>query len=233
MVRHGVLYRNDQGGLMERKATPFDIKAAPDAEGRFEGYASVFGNVDQGGDIVAPGAFTKSLAAGRKVRMLWQHDPAQPIGVWDDVTQDAKGLFVKGRILSDVAKGREALALMTAGAIDGLSIGYRVKDATREKGARRLNDLELHEISIVTFPMNDAAGVTGIKAITTEREFEGFLRDAGYSRKEATALALHGFKGLTGLRDAGSDDGQNEGLAAFITQINRMQETLKCPRKST
>jgi HK97 family phage prohead protease len=125
-----------------------------------EGYASLFGTVDQGGDAVLPGAFAASLKAGRRVRMLWQHDPLQPIGVWDDVREDDRGLWVRGRILTDVAKGREAAALVAAGAIDGLSIGYRTKRAERDgKGRRLLAEVELWEVSIVTFPMLSQARV--------------------------------------------------------------------------
>jgi len=123
-----------------------------------EGYASYFGVVDQGGDVVEAGAYEASLAAlaqkGRNVKMLWQHDPAQPIGIWDDIREDSKGLYVKGRLLLDVEKGREAVALIEAGAIDGLSIGYRTKKATKNnRGQRLLNELELWEVSLVTFPM--------------------------------------------------------------------------------
>ena len=123
-----------------------------------EGYASLFGRRDQGGDVVQRGAYAASLAAlaaaGRRVKMLWQHDPAQPIGVWDEVREDAAGLFVKGRILTEVAQGREAAALLAAGAIDGLSIGYRTVKAARDgKGQRMLAELELWEVSLVTFPM--------------------------------------------------------------------------------
>jgi uncharacterized protein len=123
-----------------------------------EGYASLFGRRDQGGDVVAAGAYGASLkalgAAGRRVKMLWQHDPAQPIGVWDEVREDATGLWVKGRILTEVEKGREAAALLAAGAIDGLSIGYRTLRAERDsKGRRILSELDLWEVSLVTFPM--------------------------------------------------------------------------------
>jgi uncharacterized protein len=123
-----------------------------------EGYASLFGRRDQGGDVVQSGAYRASLkalaAAGRRVKMLWQHDPAQPIGVWDEVREDATGLWVKGRILPEVARGREAAALLAAGAIDGLSIGYRTLRAERDgKGQRVLSELELWEVSLVTFPM--------------------------------------------------------------------------------
>ena len=129
-----------------------------------EGYASLFGAADQGGDVVAKGAYGASLKAlaeeKRQVRMLWQHDPAQPIGIWDEVREDAKGLYVKGRILESVEKGREAAALLAAGAIDGLSIGYRTKRASKtDKGQRLLMELELWEVSLVTFPMLPSARV--------------------------------------------------------------------------
>jgi len=118
------------------------------------GYASLFGKSDQGGDTVEKGAYGASLAKGRGVKMLWQHDPAQPIGVWDEVSEDATGLWVKGRLLTDVAKGREAASLIAAKAIDGLSIGYRtVKARKDDKGGRLLSELELWEVSLVTFPM--------------------------------------------------------------------------------
>lgn len=128
-----------------------------------EGYASLFGAADQGGDTVLLGAYAKSLdglaAAGRSVKMLWQHDPARPIGVWDEVREDAKGLYVRGRILPDVQDGREALALLEAGAIDGLSIGYRTIRAEKAGAGRALHEIELWEVSVVTFPMLPEARV--------------------------------------------------------------------------
>ena len=129
-----------------------------------EGYASLFGLADQGGDAVMPGAFAASLKRladkGDKVRMLWQHDPTKPIGVWEEIREDAKGLWVKGRLLPDVALAREAAALISAGAIDGLSIGYRTKRAERDAaGVRRLVEVELWEVSLVTFPMLPEAKV--------------------------------------------------------------------------
>ncbi len=136
------------------------------------GYASFFDRCDQGGDVVAAGAYAGSLATlsakGTAVKMLWQHDPAQPIGVWDEVREDEKGLWVKGRILTDIAKGAEAAALIEAGAIDGLSIGYRTVKATKDKKGRRvLSELELWEVSLVTFPMLQDARV-GTKGETSE-----------------------------------------------------------------
>lgn len=129
-----------------------------------QGYASVFGKPDQGKDVVQKGAYAASLkallATGRRVKMLWQHDATQPIGIWDEVREDNQGLYVKGRLLTGVEKGREAVALIEAGAIDGLSIGYRtVRSARDEKGQRLLTELELWEVSLVTFPMLPSARV--------------------------------------------------------------------------
>ena len=128
------------------------------------GYASVFGATDQGGDVVERGAYAASLkrteAAGGRVKMLWQHDPQRPIGVWDEVREDERGLWVKGRILTDITQGREAATLVEAGAIDGLSIGYRTLKAHKDDaGRRRLSEVELWEVSLVTFPMLPEARV--------------------------------------------------------------------------
>ncbi len=143
---------------LERKFCRVETKLAVTEGSVIEGYASLFGEVDRGGDIVERGAYARSLKAlassQRRVRMLWQHDAGQPIGVWDEVREDATGLYVKGRLLPDVARAREAAALLEAGAIEGLSIGYRTVRATKDdKGRRRLHELELWEVSLVTFPM--------------------------------------------------------------------------------
>jgi len=215
----------DAGTTMDRKACALDLKAAPAEDGTFEGYASVFGVVDQGYDVVERGAFVKSLAR-RKPKMLWQHEMDKPIGVWDEVREDERGLYVKGRLLTDVAKGREALALLKAGALDSMSIGYRTVESTMEPGERmirKLLEVDLFEISIVTFPMLPDAKVTGVKSITTERDFEQFLRDAGYSKSEATAITLHGFKGLTKRRDAGEEKA-DEGLSTLLSKLTTLKD---------
>ena len=151
-----------------------------------EGYASLFGRPDGGGDIVVAGAYGGSLARlarrGGRVKMLWQHDPAQPIGVWDEVREDERGLYVRGRLLDGVARGREAAALVGAGAIDGLSIGYRTIRAVKDKdGRRRLEEIELWEVSLVTFPMLADARV-GAKGDDPEaalaRDLAAAVRDA-------------------------------------------------------
>jgi uncharacterized protein len=155
------------------------------------GYASLFGLTDQGGDAVQKGAYSASLArmkaAGRAVKMLWQHDPAQPIGVWDEVREDARGLWVQGRILTAVDRGREAAALLGAGAIDGLSIGYRtIKSQRTAAGARELTEIELWEVSLVTFPMLSEARVLAKNEATdgeTWAELAAMLRQARQSLK--------------------------------------------------
>lgn len=171
---------------LERKFCAFgdEITLVDGAE--IEGYASLFGACDHGGDVVAAGAYGASLAElaakGARVKMLWQHDPTQPIGVWDDVREDAKGLYVRGRILTEIEKGREAAALIEAGALDGLSIGYRTKESVKDaQGRRVLKALDLWEVSLVTFPMLSEARV-GAKgdALTVDpiREMAAALRAA-------------------------------------------------------
>jgi hypothetical protein len=198
---------------MQTKHSPALIKAMPDSDGTFEGYASVFGVVDQGLDVVAPGAFRASLSTGRKVKMLWQHDTSKVIGVYESIAEDDYGLKVKGRLLADVKQGAEALILLRAGAIDSMSIGYRVREAEADGRVRRLTAIDLMEISLVTFPMLPDALVTAVKGIETERQFERFLRDAGYSKADATAITSLGFKGYLSRRDAAADDGKAEDAA--------------------
>ena len=141
------------------------------AAGAFEGYASLFGVEDQGRDVVMAGAFHASLARrpASAVRLLFQHDPAQPIGVWDEIREDARGLYVRGRLVEGVTRAREVLALIRAGALDGLSIGFHARKAIRDArtGQRRLYEIDLLEISIVTFPMLPGARVNALKARAT------------------------------------------------------------------
>lgn len=211
---------------VEYKTAAFELKREPDEDGRFEGYASVFGVVDQGLDVVAEGAFKKSLGK-RKVKMLWQHDQSQPIGVWDEIVEDHRGLKVKGRLLKDVQRGREAMALLRAGAIDSMSIGYSTKQAIEEGGGsiRKLLEVDLFEVSLVTFPMLPDAIVTDVKAIKTIREFEKALRDAGFSRTEAKAIAADGFSGLICHRDV-DDEAKAESFAALTSEISKLKELL-------
>ncbi|HEX8664485.1 MAG TPA: HK97 family phage prohead protease [Beijerinckiaceae bacterium] len=142
-------------------------------DGTFEGYASLFGVADLGKDVVAPGAFAESLSrrGAGGVRLLWQHDPAEPIGRWLAIAEDARGLRVRGRLNLAVARAREIHALMREGAVDGLSIGFRVERARTDRaGLRRIEKLDLWEISVVTFPMLPGARVAGVKRVLSSAE---------------------------------------------------------------
>jgi HK97 family phage prohead protease len=156
-----------QSAPTETKFARADLSLV-EADGTFAGYASLFGKADLGRDMVMPGAFRASLArrgvAG--VKLLFQHDPAEPIGVWLEIREDGNGLFVKGRLTTGVERAREVLSLMRAGALDGLSIGYRtVRGLTDPKsGIRRLMEVDLWEISVVTFPMLPEARVSSVKS---------------------------------------------------------------------
>lgn len=184
---------------MEIKSLALEVKA--DDAGVVTGYGSVFGGVDAYGDTIEPGAFADSIKA-RRPKMLWQHRMDKPIGVWDEVDEDGKGLRLKGRI-ADTELGREARQLITMGAMDGLSIGYRtIRDEMRGNN-RILKQVDLWEVSFVTIPADPAALVTGLKSLSTERECEDALRDIGFSRREAKAFIARGWGGVKGLRDAG------------------------------
>lgn len=220
--------------MMDTKSASFELKSPPDAQGVFEGYASVFDIVDQGADVVARGAFTKSLGM-RKPKMLWQHSMADPIGVWDEVREDGQGLYVKGRLLDEVQKGREALALLKAGAIDGMSIGYVTKQAQTEAGGRvrKLVEVDLYEVSIVTNPMLPAAKITSVKSedgFFDIRLLERSLRDVcGLSQSEAKALLADGFKALKATRDVGADEGEVQAFLAKLMQTTEQHNVRTGP----
>ncbi|MEO0343561.1 MAG: HK97 family phage prohead protease [Pseudomonadota bacterium] len=166
--------------MLETKFQSFDQAGTETRGAEISGYASLFGLPDQGNDIVAPGAYAASLARlkdqGRSVKMLWQHDPHQPIGVWDIVREDAHGLYVKGRILTDLDLGHNVQTLISAGAIDGLSIGYRTLKAERNDTGRVLKTLDLWEVSLVTFPMLPEARVA--QSDQDEQEAFALLHEA-------------------------------------------------------
>lgn len=150
----------------EVKFAPVDFKQV-EPDGTFQGYASLFGKEDLGRDIVLPGAFRDSLKerGPRGIKLLFQHDPAEPLGVWLELQEDAVGLFARGRLMPEVARAREVLSLMRAGALDGLSIGFRTVSGRRDPrtGVRRLEKIDLWEISVVTFPMLPEARVSAVK----------------------------------------------------------------------
>ena len=183
---------------MDRKSIDvgFQVKALSD-DGMIEGYGSVFGVRDSYSDIVAAGAFNASLAAhkaaGTMPALLWQHRADEPIGVWTSMVEDQKGLAVVGQLAMDTTRGREAHALLKMRAINGLSIGFFAKDWSydRQTDIRTVTQLELWEVSLVTFPSNSAARVTSVRSadeIGTPKDAERILRDAGFSRADATAF---------------------------------------------
>jgi uncharacterized protein len=200
---------------MEFKHLSLEWKA--DDQGVIEGYGSVFDVVDQGGDIIAPGAFRQSLASGRKAKMLFQHDPSAVVGVWNTLEEDQKGLRVAGKMLTSVKAGAEAYELVKAGAIDGLSIGYRTVKSMDRNGKRVIMQAELWEVSLVTFPMNEMARIDAVKAAEMSREeIERLLTlRAGVSRSVARQLLAEGYKGIKDMR--GAVDGAEE-LAELLRQ---------------
>lgn len=196
--------------MLKTKDFTLQVKDLSDA-GTFTGYGSVFGNLDSYGEVVEEGAFSKSLARHAKEKtsplMLWQHNPDEPIGVWDDLVEDNKGLKGTGRLILETARGREAHALLKAGAIRGLSIGYREIKVEPDGNNRKLLELDLLEISIVSFPANRRARVDAIKSERMEefarrlrdgepmpvKEFEDILREAGVPKAMAVQIASVGY----------------------------------------
>lgn len=203
----------------------FELKASAE-DGTFEGYGSVFNIEDGGGDIVIPGAFTASLAlqktAGRLPAMLWQHRPSEPIGVYTGMEEDAVGLKVSGKLALKTARGAEAYELMKMGALSGMSIGYRTRDDSYDRvtGVRTLKKLDLIELSLVTFPMNDASRISAVKGdietIKNIRDAEEYLRDSGLSRAQAVAF-IGRIKSL-GPRDA--DEGDMQQIVEALKRRN-------------
>lgn len=196
----------DARGLTKR-AYPFAFTKELTEDGSFEGYGSVFEVVDYYSEVVVAGAFTESLQrhASREqtIKMLWQHQPDKPIGVWPSLVEDKKGLKVEGKLFLDVAQGREAYVLMKGDkasglkGLDGLSIGYELLSHEVDDKIWRLTKINLGEVSPVTFPACAPAGIGRVKNIATIRDFEGILRDAGFSRRDSKAIAADGYRALT------------------------------------
>ncbi len=222
-----VNYENKQ-----TQAYDFEIKMLA-ADGSFSGYASVYGNTDSYNDVIVNGAFDDFLAANDAgvVKLLWQHDPSQPIGTYKVIKSDEKGLYVEGQLLvNDVAKAKEAYALLKAGAINGLSIGFTINQdgaVWGNDGKRYINSVALWEVSVVTFPANKLATVQGVKNVDLKnvdniRDFEAFLRDVGkLPSAKAKSIASHGFKEGT------QRDVESEEKAQTEASIREILQTLK------
>jgi hypothetical protein len=218
----------DGGDVMSRTGSCIEIKAdALKESGEFEGYASTFGGEpDSYGDVIAPGAYAESLAAhkaaGTMPKMFWQHDSSKPIGRWTEAKEDGKGLFVRGKLNMDVQQAREAHSHLKNGDIEGLSIGYRIKnyEVDTETGVWTLTNIILKEVSVVSIAANENASVTNVKAAKqvhdlierlkagdrlTEREFETLLKGAwDFSNSQAERAARVHLKGQRDSADAES-----------------------------
>ena len=214
--------------MSQHLAYKFEFKADAAKEGAFTGYGSVFGNVDSYQDIVAPGAFAESIKSysnnNQKLPILWQHSAQAPIGVFTGMKEDAYGLLLDGQINLEVQQGREAYALLKQGAITGLSIGYRTKDyeVDKEREVVILKQIDLFEVSLVTFPANDQARVNRVKTadeILTIRDLEKSLRDAGYTRGEALRIASR--------FQAKSEPSESVPPELIAIQLNQFVTTLK------
>lgn len=175
----------------------FRLTVKAGADGTVEGYGSVFGNPDFWDDIMAAGAFVKSLAdhkaAGTMPAMLWQHNSDEPIGVWTEMAEDANGLRVKGQLALNTTRGKEAYELAKMGALNGLSVGFITKqfEYDTETDVRTITEADLWEVSLVTFPANTKARLVSVKSIddiAAPKDAERVLRDAGFSRSDATAI---------------------------------------------
>ncbi len=209
-------------------------------DGTFEGYGSIFGNVDSYGEIVEPGAFSKSLSRHSKEKskplMLWQHNTDEPIGVWEDLHEDEKGLRGTGRLLTGIRRADEAYIMLKAGAVQGLSIGYREVRAEPDGTLRRLKELDLREISIVSFPANRAARVQSVKSERMDefaqrlrdgepmpvKEFEDILREAGVPKAMAVQIASVGY--AKAIRSESEGEKAND-LAALRTAVSAFLPT--------
>ena len=196
-----------------RFIAPLTIKnlTSEDGSRSFSGYGSTFGNTDRVGDVVREGAFSKSLndhkSNGTMPSLLLHHDLNRPIGVWETMSEDAKGLYVEGRLTKGVRDADEAYNLLKDGALHSMSIGYRVvnEEYDRKTGVNYLNEIALHEVSLVTIPANAEAMITAVKDADGNpniRELERVLRDAGLSRKEAKAVLAAGFKAIASDEEA-------------------------------
>lgn len=213
----------------QRLDIPLTVKSVSDS-GEFEGYGSVFGVKDSYSDIIVPGAFAKSLAAwqekGRLPALLWQHNMSEPIGIYTEMREDETGLYLKGRLLiDDDPLAKRAHAHMKAGSLSGLSIGYVLNDYEydKQKDAFILKDIDLWEVSLVTFPANDEARISNVKSLLERGEtpppskVEKALREVGFSGSQAKAFMAKGYSAITP-REAEAD----EALESLKTLISRI-----------
>lgn len=223
--------------VLRKKAVSLAIKAVAEKEGTFSGLGSVFGNEDSYGDIVMPGAFEKSLArhkkAGTLPALLWQHQMDNPIGIYHRMEETDEGLDMDGEFALAIEKGRDAHALTRMKALRGLSIGFTIPkggaEYKEEIGVWHLKEIDLWEVSVVTFPANDLAQITDVRSairageMPTERDFEGILRDAGYPATLAKACVAKGYRDV--LREA--DRTGNNDADSIVNYINEVNQRMR------
>jgi len=226
----------------ERKRVAVSLDDVTTDDGFFSGYASLFGQVDLGKDRVEAGAFSRSLQKRGVdgIRMLFQHEPSEPIGVWEKIEQDQNGLFVSGRIIQTSQRGKEVLELLRQKAIDGLSIGFRTQRSRtdRKTGIRSILEADLWEISVVTFPMLPGARVQNVKStiapaaiheLPSIRNFERWLtQDAGLTRRQARTVIHKGYAQLEGMQDAASREEED-----FYRSLKTAARSLKTTTRHT
>lgn len=200
-------------GERKNMMAPLELTKSLDEGGGFEGYASVFGVQDSDGDVIVKGAFRKSIdqmqKTGRMPKMLWQHNPTMIVGKFTEMTEDDHGLFVKGRLIMEVEKGREAYALMKEGVLDAMSVGFNIGSAMPGDSKARgvvIDEADLWEISLVTWGANPEALISNVKHVKTIKDFERLLREAGFSRNEAAGLASKGYKAVFGQSESDPDN---------------------------
>lgn len=211
-------------------------------EGVISGYGAIFNNVDEYGDRIVPGAFSKCLAkfAAAKTApvMLWNHNPDKPIGVWTEMAEDKKGLKVTGKLIMEVPLAKEVHALLKAGAMRGLSIGYRTISDAIEGNVRLLKEIDLWEVSPVTFPANTKAGVTSVKSANaweefgrrlregtppSIKEFEDILREVGVPKTLATQIASVGY--AKAIRSESEGEANAQALADLRDAVSAFSST--------
>ena len=200
-----------------------DMRVKTDADtGTITGYGSTFGGApDSYGDVIAPGAFKSSLKL-RMPALLYQHDTDRIAGIWDSAEEDNHGLFLKGHFINTTTS-QNAYEECKAGAISSMSIGFSTLDQDYDPntGIRTLKEIDLYEVSLVTFAANTNALISAVKhAPKNLRDFEKFLREAGYSRDDAISIAKHGFKAIDPQREAEPD------LKALFDQLQAFKQSI-------
>jgi HK97 family phage prohead protease len=202
-----------------------EIKAVGDGStGEFEGYGSVFGVVDSYNEVVDKGAFLESLKKYGMPKLLLQHSTRSVGGIYTECREDERGLYVKGQLNLEVQAARETYSLLKQGALGGLSIGFQTlaEQIDRESGITHLQKVRLFEVSIVTFPANEAANVTSVKSAPDNiRDFEKFLREAGYNREDAKLIASKGYSAIETRREGGDAALVVTALESALNQLRK------------